>query len=82
MFAGLNLTPIALQTVYVTVEGQFDVNEFSMLVWEMLFNPDVIEVTVEGNSPLNNPLVNVGDFIISTERFVYYLCTIVHHLCM
>ena len=43
-----------------------------MLVWEMLFKPDVIEITVEGNSPLNNPLVNVGDFINSTERFVYH----------
>ena len=55
--------------MYVTVEGQFDVNEFSMLIWEMLFNPDVIEITVDGNTPLNNPLVTVGDFINSTERF-------------
>jgi protocadherin Fat 4 len=57
------------RTVYISVEGTENTNEFELTVYEMLFNPDILEVTVTGNSPPPNPIINVRDYLNATGSF-------------
>ena len=53
-------------TVYVTMEGQEDTNEFSMRIWEDLFKVDEIPYTILGGTQPANPIVVVSDYLLDT----------------
>lgn len=35
-----------MQVVYIGVQGQDDINQFTVVVWDMLFDPDNEEIVV------------------------------------
>ena len=66
------ILPLSLQFVYVSVRGRRPRNEFSIVIWDMIFQQDEYTITVlDAGDTTGQPIINLVDQIRDTTTAMY-----------